>query len=107
VAEVGRAHEALEAGDAREGHHVNGGRRWASVEPDVEQERANTQDAALYTVAGFTGLRQGELRALRWKHVRFADRTIVIVAGMSAGEESSTNHAASIQRVLAIPHKRI
>jgi integrase len=41
-------------------------------------------------VAGFTGLRQGELRALRWKQVRFADRTIVIVAGMSAGEESST-----------------
>ncbi len=75
---------------AREGRHVNGGRRWASAEPDVEQERANAQDAALYMVAGFTGLRQGELRALRWKHVRFADRTIVILAGMSAGEESST-----------------
>ncbi len=70
---------------AREGRHVNGGRRWASKEKDVEQERANAQDAAIYTVAGFTGLRQGELRALRWKHVRFADRTIVVVAGMSAG----------------------
>jgi integrase len=69
---------------------VNGGRRWASVERDVEQDRANAQDAALYTVAGFTGLRQGELRALRWKHIRFADRTIVIVAGMSAGKDSST-----------------
>lgn len=44
----------------------------------------------MYTVAGFTGLRQGELRALRWKHVRFADRTIVVVAGISAGEESGT-----------------
>jgi integrase/recombinase XerC len=75
---------------ARAGRHVNGGRRWASAERDVEQERANAQDAALYTVAGFTGLRQGELRALRWKHVRFADRTIVVVAGMSAGEESGT-----------------
>jgi hypothetical protein len=51
---------------AREGRHVNGGRRWASKEADLEQERANAQDAALYTVAGFTGLRQGELRALRW-----------------------------------------
>ena len=69
---------------------MNGGRRWASDERDVEQDRANAQDAALYTVAGFTGLRQGELRALRWKHVRFADRTIVIVAGMSGGEDSST-----------------
>jgi integrase len=75
---------------AREGRHVNGGRRWRSAQRDVEQERANAQDAALYTVAGFTGLRQGELRALRWKHVRFADRTIVVVAGMSAGENSST-----------------
>ena len=51
---------------------------------------ARRQDAALYTVAGFTGLRQGELRALRWKHVRFADRTLVVVAGMSAGTESGT-----------------
>ena len=75
---------------AREGRHVNGGRRWASAERDLEQERANAQDAAIYTVAGFTGLRQGELRALRWKHVGFADRTIVVVAGMSAGKESGT-----------------
>lgn len=75
---------------ARDGRHVNGGRRWASSEEDSEQERANRQDAALYAVAGFTGLRQGELRALRWKHVRFADRTLVVVAGMSAGTESGT-----------------
>ena len=78
------------ARSAREGRHVNGGRRWASQEEDLEQERANRQDAALYTVAGFTGLRQGELRTLRWKHVRFADRTLLVVAGMSAGTESST-----------------
>ena len=69
---------------------MNGGRRWASKEKDTQQELANAQDAAMYTVAGFTGLRQGELRALRWKHVRFADRTIVVVAGISAGEESGT-----------------
>jgi integrase len=75
---------------ARDGRHVNRGRRWASAERDVEQERANAQDAVLYTVAGFTGLRQGELRALRWKHVHFADRTIVVVAGMSAGLDSTT-----------------
>jgi integrase len=75
---------------AREGQHVNGGRRWASKEEDVQQQLANEQDAAMYTVAGFAGLRQGELRALRWRHVRFADRTIVIVAGMSAGFDSST-----------------
>jgi integrase len=75
---------------ARAGLHVQGGRRWASQEEDFQQDLANRQDAAIYAVAGFTGLRQGELRALRWKHVRFADRTLVVVASMSAGEESST-----------------
>jgi integrase len=75
---------------AREGKHVSGGRRWASKEEDFEQQRFNRQDAAIYIVAGFTGLRQGELRALRWRHIRFADRTLVVVAGMSAGQESST-----------------
>ncbi len=75
---------------AREGRHVNGGRRWASQEEDVEQERANDQYPEIYTVAGFAGLRQRELRALRWRHVPFADRTIVILAGMSAGFDSST-----------------
>jgi integrase len=74
---------------ARAGRHVKG-RRWASKEKDLQQELANAQDAVLYTVAGFTGLRQGELRALRWKHVRFADRTLVVVAGMSAGLDSTT-----------------
>ena len=88
---------------AREGRHVNGGRRWASDERDVEQDRANAQDAALYTVAGFTGLRQGELRALRWKHIPFADRTNVIVAGMSAGEDSSTKSGK--RRAVALPRE--
>ena len=75
---------------ARAGAHVNGGRRWASADEDLQQQQANVQDAVIYTVAGFTGLRQGELLALRWKHVRFADRTLVVVAAMSAGVESST-----------------
>jgi integrase len=74
----------------RAGAHVKGGRRWASAQDDVEQEKANIQDSVIYAVAGFTGLRQGELLALRWKHVRFADRTLVVVAAMSAGVESST-----------------
>ena len=35
----------------------------------AEWRRINEQDAALFVIAGFTGLRMGELRALRWEHV--------------------------------------
>jgi integrase len=37
---------------------------------------ASDQDAAIYTVAAFTGLRLGELRALRWADVDFSKRLI-------------------------------
>lgn len=40
---------------AREGRHVDGGRRWASREENLEQQRSNEQDGAMYIVAGFTG----------------------------------------------------
>jgi integrase len=37
---------------------------------------ASEQDAAIFTVAAFTGLRLGELRALRWMDVDFAGRVV-------------------------------
>jgi integrase len=37
---------------------------------------ASEQDAAMYKVAAFTGLRTGELFALRWEHVDFASGLI-------------------------------
>jgi integrase len=36
------------------------------------------QDAALFVVAAFTGLRMGELRALRWADVDFANRSVFV-----------------------------
>lgn len=73
---------------AREGAHRT--RRAVSDSEKAEQHRADIQDAALIVVAGFTGLRQGELRALKWRNVRFSDRTLVVDAAMSADTESST-----------------
>jgi integrase len=42
----------------------------------VARAAVNEQDAALFTVAAFTGLRLGELRALRWGDVDFAKRLV-------------------------------
>ncbi|HEX3909555.1 MAG TPA: tyrosine-type recombinase/integrase [Solirubrobacteraceae bacterium] len=41
------------------------------------------QDAAIFLTATFTGLRRGELVALRWRSVGFARRSIRVVASYS------------------------
>jgi integrase len=42
----------------------------------VARKAADDQEAALFTVAAFSGLRMGELRALRWRDVDFTNRLI-------------------------------
>jgi integrase len=44
----------------------------------VTRSAENEQDAALFTAAAFTGLRMGELRALRWSDVDFANRNVFV-----------------------------
>jgi integrase len=39
---------------------------------------ANDQDRVIYTVAAYTGLRMGELRALRWRDVDFASSNVFV-----------------------------
>ena len=45
------------------------------------------QDAAIYKVAAFTGLRQGELLALRWSDVDFVDGLLHVRRNFTGGQE--------------------
>jgi integrase len=47
---------------------------------------ANEQDAAIYLTAALTGLRRGELVALRWRDVDFAGEAIRVRGNFSHGE---------------------
>jgi integrase len=49
----------------------------------------NAQDAALYTVAAFTGLRLGEVLALRWGDVDFAKRLVHVRRSWVLGREDT------------------
>lgn len=42
----------------------------------VARAASNEQEAALFTVAAFAGLRMGELRALRWRDIDFTNRLV-------------------------------
>jgi integrase len=51
---------------------------------------AVTQEAAIFTVAAFTGPRLGELRALRWGAIDFTSRSIIVRRNLpSRGEEKT------------------
>ena len=49
---------------------------------------ADERDAAIYVTAAFTGLRMGELRALRWRDVDFPRSVVRVRASYAAGELS-------------------
>jgi integrase len=81
------------AAAARDGLH----RRWSgyahsdySLETEREWKRINQQDAALFTIAACTGLRLGELRALRWRDVDLKGAMLSVSRSISAGKETST-----------------
>ena len=74
---------------ARAGLHRDPSRPAVSAEEHAERDRCDEQDAALYVVAAFTGLRMGELLALRWRNVDFPAARLVVEASWSAGQLTS------------------
>ena len=70
---------------ARAGAHRDPTRPAVSQAEMDERRRADDQDAALFIVAAFTGLRMGELLELRWRRVSFERATVTVAASWSAG----------------------
>jgi integrase len=60
-----------------------------SSETEREWRRINEQDASLFAIAAFTGLRLGELRALRWRDVDMKAGVLTVSRSISAGKETS------------------
>jgi integrase len=64
--------------------------------PDLEADeiewraREDAQDGELFRIAAFTGLRLGELLALRWEDVDLDMRRLVVQRAVSAGVEGPT-----------------
>jgi integrase len=54
------------------------------------RRREDSQDADLYRIAAYTGLRLGELLALRWEDVNLDLRRLVVHRALSAGIEGPT-----------------
>lgn len=64
-----------------------------------EWQRMNDQDAAIFMLAAYTGLRQGELRAVRWRHVFLSEQRLSVEEAISGGEFSTTKS----RRVRSVP----
>ena len=66
-----------------------------SEETVRERLRLNEQDAALFTIAACTGLRLGELRALRWRDVDLRKGLLSVSRSFSDQTETSTKSRRS------------
>ena len=63
---------------------------------------ASEQDAAIYLTAAFTGLRRGELIALRWRDVGFAG-SVIRVRGNYAGGSVTSPKSGKVRSVPMAP----
>jgi len=75
---------------AERGAHRTPENRYVSDEEREARVAEDRQDANLYRIAAYTGLRQGEVLALRWEDVNLTDRRLVVHRAFSAGIEGPT-----------------
>jgi integrase len=84
-AEVLAIRDAAQAGL----HHKRLNQKF-SAETKAEWHRLDEQDAAMFVVGAYTGLRLGELIALRWSDIDLAGAQMTVARAMSAGKEETT-----------------
>ncbi|MGO9900110.1 MAG: tyrosine-type recombinase/integrase [Solirubrobacteraceae bacterium] len=77
---------------------AEGGRRTKATGRTADQIAIDEQDGELVRVAASTGLRLGELLALRWRDVNVPDSVLTISRAMSAGIETTTK-SGRVRRV--------
>ncbi len=75
---------------AERGAHRTPGTAAISEDEQAARRLEDRQDAELYQIAAYTGLRLGELLALRWQDVNLVDRRLVVHRAFSAGVEGPT-----------------
>ena len=92
--EVEALARALAAGLHRDRHAAAVGT--AESEARTAEDR---QDGELVRVAAYTGLRRGELVALRWRDVDFARRKIVVRRAVSGGVEAASTKSRRAREV--------
>ncbi|MGH2865115.1 MAG: tyrosine-type recombinase/integrase [Solirubrobacteraceae bacterium] len=80
------------------GLHRDSKRLVASDEVRRQRRVDDEQDAELVRVAGYTGLRLGELLVLRWHDIDFAGHVLSVARALSAGVETSTK-SGKVRRV--------
>lgn len=73
---------------ARTGAHRRAPVAPLSKEVQAAHRAQDVQDAAVFVVAAYAGLRLGELRALRWRDVDFAKRLIHVRRAFTLGNEA-------------------
>jgi integrase len=77
---------------------TEGRRRAQTQDRRPDQIALDEQDAELVRVAAYTGLRLGELLAMRWRDVDFGSSVLTISRAMSAGIETTTK-SGRVRRV--------
>lgn len=65
----------------------------------LAQHAEDLQDAELVRVAAYAGLRRGELVALRWRHVDFEKRKIVVQRAVSANVDATSTKSRKAREV--------